>query len=59
MLDYNIITHDEFTHALAILLDEMTGEQMLAIPGIYEVVSEELNNDALDLAMNKFHAKEA
>ena len=53
--DYNKITYDEFNYALSEILDEMTGEQIMMIPGVYEVVSEELNNEALDLAVAKFY----
>ena len=55
MPDYNKITTEEFDHALSDILDKMTGEQIMAIPGVYEVVSEEFNNEALDLALTKFH----
>ncbi len=56
MTDYNKVTTEEFDHALSDILDKMTGEQFMAIPGIYEVVSEHFNNEALDLALEKFHA---
>lgn len=56
MPDYNKITTAEFDHALSDILDKMSGEAILKIPGVYGVVSEELNNAALDLALAKFHA---
>ena len=56
MTDYNKITTEEFDHALSDILDKMTGEQVMAIPGVYEVVSEHFNNEALDLALEKFHS---
>jgi len=52
---YNHITSEEFDQALSDILDTMTGGQILAIPSVYEAVSEELNNEALDYANNKFH----
>ena len=55
MTDYNKITQGEFDQCLAELLDAMSGEGVLSIPGVYEAVSEELNNETLDLAMAKFH----
>lgn len=44
------VTQEEFDRALERLLDSMTGAQLLAIPGLYEVVSEALNNDVLERA---------
>ena len=56
MPNYDKITTEEFDHALSSLLDDMMGAQIMAIPGVYEAVSEELNNNALDLALKLFHA---
>ena len=56
MPDYNKITTAEFDHALSDILDGMSGEAILQIPGVYEAVSEALNNAALDSALAKFHA---
>ena len=56
MTDYNQITTAEFDHALSDILDEMSGEQILAVPGVYEAVSEHFNNETLDLALAKFHS---
>lgn len=55
-LDYNKITTEEFDHALSDILNKMTGEQFMAIPGVYEVVNEHFNNEVLDLALEKFHS---
>ena len=55
MTDYNQITTEEFDHALSDILDKMTGEQFMAIPGVYEIVSEHFNNETLHLAITKFH----
>ncbi len=38
---------DAFDKKLEEILDGMTGAQLLAIPGLYEVVAEELNNEVL------------
>ena len=43
------ITDEEFDKALETLLDEMSGAQVLATPGAYEVFSEALNNEVIDL----------
>lgn len=47
MADYSKVTDAQFDAALAEILDEMTGGAILQIPGVYEAVSEELNNEAL------------
>lgn len=44
------VTTEEFAEALEILVGEMSGAQILATPGAYEVFSEALNNEAIDLA---------
>lgn len=44
------VTTEEFDEALEELLDRMSGEQILATPGAYEVFGEALNNEAIDLA---------
>lgn len=43
------ISDEEFDGALEELLDEMSGAEILATPGAYEVFSEALNNEAIDL----------
>jgi predicted RecB family endonuclease len=42
------ITHDQFIQGLVEVMRTMTAEQILAIPGVYEVVSEALNNEVID-----------
>ena len=42
------ITNELFDAKLIEILDGMTGAQILSIPGVYEVIAEELNNDAID-----------
>ena len=48
MADYSKMTDAEFDRILRDILREMTGEQLLSIEGIYELVSEEFNNEILD-----------
>ncbi len=40
----NQITQEEFDKHLAEILSKMSTAELLAIPGLYEVVSEDLNN---------------
>ena len=42
------ITDEEFYASLREIAAEMGGAAVLDIPGVYEVVSEELNNEVLD-----------
>ncbi len=42
------MTTDEFDGILEGIVDMMTPAQILSIPGIYEILAEELNNDVLD-----------
>lgn len=48
--DASDVTDEEFDKALEAILDEATGAELLAIPGLYEVVSEHFNNEAIDVA---------
>ena len=41
------VTDEQFDAKLVEILDRMSGSQLLSIAGIYEVVSEELNNEVL------------
>jgi hypothetical protein len=52
----NNVTHEEFVEALEELIDGMTGGAILQIPGAYEVFSEALNNEAIDLARKNKNA---
>lgn len=45
---YEDMTNAEFDSILAEILDGMPGEALLAIPGVYEVVSEHFNNEVLE-----------
>ena len=42
------ITQDDFYQGLIYVMGRYTPEQLLTIPGLYEVASEELNNEVLD-----------
>lgn len=42
------ITTDVFDAKLVEILDGMIGAQLLSIPGVYEVVAEELNNEVIE-----------
>ena len=42
------ITTEEFDRELELILDDMTGAQLLSIPGVYEAVSEEFNNQVIE-----------
>jgi hypothetical protein len=44
------ITQEQFDEALIELIAEMSADCIVAIPGVYEAISEALNNDAIDRA---------
>ena len=44
------LTNEHFDNGLISVLEDMTTEEILAIPGVYEAVSEALNNEAMDRA---------
>lgn len=44
------ITTEEFDAALTQLLEEATPAELLAIPGMYELLSEAWNNEAIEVA---------
>ena len=48
MSKYDAMTTEDFDRHLALVLKDMTHESIMQIPGIYEVLSEELNNEVLD-----------
>lgn len=45
--DYLNMRQEDFDRLLLEIVGQMTPAQILAIPGVYEIVSEELNNDVL------------
>ena len=47
------ITNDEFYSALVDVIKDTTVSELFQIPGFYELVSEEFNNEALKLARQK------
>lgn len=50
MTDYSHITHNQMVAAAIALLASMTPKDIIAIPGIWKVISEEYNNDLLEIA---------
>ena len=52
------VTTEEFDEALEELVDGMSGAELLQTPGVYEVLSEALNNEAIKLALEIREAKE-
>ena len=48
MTDYSDITQDDFNEILAILLNQVPAADLLHIPGIFEILSEEYNNVVLE-----------
>lgn len=42
------ISQEQFDEQLRLLLSEMTADKLLHLPGIYEIVSEEYNNEVID-----------
>lgn len=51
-MKYSDVTQEMFDNGLEKILSEMTGADLLLVPGIYEVVSEHFNNDVLDAVVN-------
>ncbi len=47
-IDYSTMTKDEFDGRLFSIADALGTDYLLTIPGVYELVAEELNNDILD-----------
>ncbi len=47
-MTYDRMTTEEFDQCLLQVLADMSTDQWLAIPGIYEIVSEAKNNEVLD-----------
>ena len=46
--DFSWVTNDMFQEKLIEILDNQDGESLIMIPGLYEVVSEYVNNDVLE-----------
>ena len=49
MSNYDWVTDEMFDEALRAMVAEMSSWSVLDIPGVYELVREELNNDVLAL----------
>jgi hypothetical protein len=43
-----MITGEQFDHKLLEILSNMSANQLLTIPGVYEIVAEEFNNEILE-----------
>ena len=52
------ITHEEFTEALAEIVSEMDGSEILQVPGCYEALSEHLNNEVIEKCLEEPDASE-
>lgn len=46
---YDKLTDDEFTNILEMIVGRMTTAELMAIPGIHEILREELNNEVLEM----------
>ena len=49
------ITDEEFDKILNEILHEKRGDTLLSIPGIYEILSEEYNNDVLEIFAERYN----
>ena len=47
-MDYSKMTDEDFDKHLYCVLDGMTPNDLLLIPGVYEIVAEYFNNDILE-----------
>ena len=47
MSNYDEMTQDQFDGILIGILETMSANQIIDIPGVYEAVREELNNEVL------------
>ena len=57
-MDYGKMTDDEFDEILQEILECKMTIQILSIPGVYELISEEYNNEVLDLWARRQAKKE-
>lgn len=48
MNKYSTLTQEEFERRLSEMIDRKDASYLLTIPGIYDILSEEYNNDILD-----------
>ena len=46
--DYSWVTDEMFDEMLDKLVEEMSPDELFCIPGIYEILREELNNKVLE-----------
>lgn len=57
--DYSAMTTDEFDTILVALIAKQTADALLTIPGIYEILAEEFNNEVLTEWDNHYRVKES
>lgn len=55
---YDWVTDDLFDGALENMVGGMSASELLAVPGVYEALSEALNNDVLDYLTENREKKE-
>lgn len=55
MKSYDNISHEEWIDLLCEILDGMTPENILSIPGVFESISEHFNNEAITLYETKYN----
>ena len=48
MTDYRKMSQNEFDCILMEILQETKASELISVPGFYEIVSEEFNNEVLD-----------
>jgi hypothetical protein len=53
MAKYSKMAHTDFENCLMEILKDMSGVQVAAIPGVMDILLEELNNEVLDLWQSK------
>jgi len=53
--EFSCVTDATFDDELAAQVGRLSPEALLAIPGIYEILREELNNSVLDELINHTH----
>ena len=58
MTDYSFITYEMFAQGLEHIVSEMSPSEILHLPGVYEVVCEELSNQVLDYLVAQKRIKE-
>jgi len=47
--DYNAMHPEEFDEILGRIVDDLSAKALFRIPGIYEILAEEFNDEVLDI----------